>query len=102
MKFYLISDNRDTVMGLRLSGIDGVIVHTQDEVLRELKKAVEDEDIGIVLITEKLTQLCFDTVYEMKLKYRRPLVISIPDRHGSGRTGDSITQYVRDAIGVKI
>ena len=27
MKFYLISDNIDTQMGMRLAGIDGVVVH---------------------------------------------------------------------------
>ena len=27
MKFYLISDNIDTQMGVRLSGIEGVVVH---------------------------------------------------------------------------
>ncbi len=28
MKFYLISDNIDTQMGMRLAGIDGVVVHS--------------------------------------------------------------------------
>ena len=27
MQFYLISDNVDTIMGMRLVGIDGVIAH---------------------------------------------------------------------------
>ncbi|MEE1127421.1 MAG: ATP synthase subunit F, partial [Acutalibacteraceae bacterium] len=27
MKFYLISDNHDTVTGLRLAGIEGEVVH---------------------------------------------------------------------------
>ena len=44
MKFYLISDNRDTLVGMRLSGVEGVIVHTQDGVARELKKAAEDDE----------------------------------------------------------
>lgn len=28
MKFFLISDNVDTKMGMRFAGIDGVVVHT--------------------------------------------------------------------------
>ena len=40
MKFYLISDNIDTQMGMRLAGIDGVVVHEPDEVKRELEKAL--------------------------------------------------------------
>ena len=34
MKMYLISDNVDTYTGMRLAGVDGVVVHERDE-LRE-------------------------------------------------------------------
>lgn len=102
MKFHLISDNNDTKMGMRLAGVEGVVVHTAEETEAQLRRAVEDQDIGIILITEKLTLLCPDLIYDLKLKYTRPLIIAIPDRHGSGRGEDSVTQYVRDAIGVRI
>lgn len=101
MKFFLISDNVDTLMGMRLAGIEGVVVATPDEVSLSLQHALADESIGIVLITEHLCQLCNELVYEMKLHHSRPLLVEIPDRHGS-RTKDSITRYVSEAIGVKI
>ena len=31
MKMYLISDNVDTYTGMRLAGVDGIVVHEQDE-----------------------------------------------------------------------
>ena len=102
MRFYLISDNIDTQVGMRLVGIEGVVVHEKDEVGNALKSAMEDEEIGIVLVTEKLVNLCPDLVYDLKLNRKRPLIVEIPDRHGSGRAKDSITRYVREAIGVKI
>lgn len=102
MRFYLISDNIDTLVGMRLAGIEGTVVHEPDEVRSSLKTAMNDKNIGIVLITEKLVKLCPDLVYELKLNCKRPLIVEIPDRHGSGRANDSITRYVRDAIGVKI
>ncbi len=102
MRFYLISDNIDTQMGMRLAGIEGTVVHTADEVRAALKSAMGNEAVGVVLITEKLVNLCPDLVYELKLKCKRPLIVEIPDRHGSGRANDSITRYVREAIGVKI
>ena len=49
MQFYLISDNIDTQMGMRLAGIKGVVVHEEDEVSRELEKAVSDKNIAIIL-----------------------------------------------------
>lgn len=102
MRFYLISDNVDTAMGMRLAGIDGVVVHEDSEVRDALTKAMEYEDVAVILMTERLVSLCPDLVYNLKLNRRQPLIVEIPDRHGSGRAKDSITRYVRDAIGVKI
>ena len=102
MRFYLISDNVDTQVGMRLAGIEGVVVHEADEVRRELTKAMDMEDVAVVLITERLLTLCPELGYDFKLNRKRPLIVEIPDRHGNGRTKDSITRYVREAIGVKI
>ena len=102
MQFYVISDNHDTLAGLRLAGIDGVVAHTVAEVKSALDTCRVDESIGIVLITERLVALCPDMIYDLKLSARRPLIVEIPDRHAAGRTKDSISRYVRDAIGVKI
>lgn len=102
MKFYLISDNVDTLVGMRLSGIEGEVVATPEEVETAIKKAMKDKSIGVLLITENLCEMCSDLVYDVKLNHSRPLLLEIPDRHGSGRTKDSITRYVRDAIGLKI
>ena len=102
MRFYLISDNVDTQVGLRLAGIEGVVVHEEAEVRKALEQAMNTEDIAIILITETLLSLCHDMIYSLKLNRSRPLIVEIPDRHGRGRTKDSITRYVREAIGVKI
>ncbi|ADU27536.1 V-type ATP synthase subunit F [Ethanoligenens harbinense] len=102
MRFYLISDNVDTLVGMRLTGIEGVVVHEKKEVTEALHAAMDNPDIGIVLVTEKLVALVPDLVYDLKLNRKTPLIVEIPDRHGSGRAQDSITRYVRDAIGVKI
>ncbi|WP_416200851.1 MAG: ATP synthase, subunit F [Thermocaproicibacter melissae] len=102
MRFYLISDNVDTQVGMRLAGIEGVVVHTAQEVQKALDYAVNQEDIAVVLITETLLSLCPAMVYDIKLNMRRPLIVEIPDRHGNGCTKDTITRYVREAIGVKI
>jgi V/A-type H+-transporting ATPase subunit F len=102
MRFYLISDNIDTYVGMRLAGIEGVMVSGQEEVRETLQAAMDNREIGVVLITEKLVSLAPDLVYDLKLNRKRPLIVEIPDRHGSGRSKDSITRYVKEAIGVKI
>ena len=102
MRFYVISDNVDTQVGMRLAGIEGVVVHEEDEVRKALSDAMEQEDIAVVLMTEHLVRLCPELVDDLKLNRSRPLIVEIPDRHGNGRTKDSITRYVQDAIGVRL
>ncbi|GMQ58414.1 V-type ATP synthase subunit F [Vallitalea sediminicola] len=102
MKMYLISDNIDTKTGMRLAGVEGVVVHEIEEIGNALDEALKDRDIGIILITEKLGKLIADKIKDIKLNYHTPLIVEIPDRHGTGRTPDSITKYVREAIGLKI
>ena len=102
MRFYVISDNVDTQVGMRLAGIEGVVVHEEGEVRSALSDAMEREDIAIVLMTEHLVRLCPELVDDLKLNRTRPLIVEIPDRHGNGRAKDSITRYVQDAIGVRL
>ena len=54
MKLYLLSDNVDTLTGMRLAGVDGIVAHTADEVLSAMKHVLEDSSIGILLVTKKL------------------------------------------------
>ena len=102
MKFYLISDNHDTVTGLRLAGIEGEVVHERNEVETALSKAIENEEIGVVLMTEQLVEKCPDMVYDLKMHRTRPLIVEIPDRHAEGRSKDSIKRYIHEAIGIKL
>ena len=102
MKIYLISDNVDTRTGLRLVGVDGAVVHTREELRQQLEMVVQDKGIGIVLIMEKLSRQFPEIIKEMKLARTLPLVVEIPDRHGTGRAKDFLTAYVREAIGVKL
>ena len=102
MRFYLISDNVDTQKGMRLAGIEGVVVHSRNDLLNAIDSCVLDNTLGIILITEKLVTLIPSRIDEMRRTEHLPLVVVVPDRHGTQREPDSITKYVRDAIGVKI
>ena len=56
MRFYLISDNIDTQAGMRLAGIQGVVVHEPEEVEKALDEALKMKDVAVILITETLLQ----------------------------------------------
>lgn len=102
MKSFFISDNHDTWVGMRLAGIDGIILHEREEFLDTLKKTMADPEIGIVILTEKIVDLAYDEVMTYKMQYKKPLIIEIPDRHGTTRGLDVITSYIRESVGIRI
>ncbi|MBQ2672252.1 MAG: V-type ATP synthase subunit F [Clostridia bacterium] len=102
MRFKLISDNTDTLVGMRLAGITGVMAKTPEEVKKAINDAIKTEDVAIVLITEKLVNMCSEFIYDLKSTSKRPLIVEIPDSNSPGSKKDSITKYIRDAIGLKI
>ena len=102
MKMYLISDNVDTYNGMRLAGVEGCVVHERQELKDALERSIADKEIGILLLTEKFGREFPDIVDDVKLNRKLPLIIEIPDRHGTGRKPDFITSYVNEAIGLKL
>ena len=49
MQMFLISDNIDTYTGMRLAGVEGVVVHTHDELKDALQKAIS---LSLIHISE--------------------------------------------------
>ena len=102
MKMFLISDNVDTLTGMRLAGVEGCIVHERAELRKALEDAIANKENGIILMTEKFGREFPDIIDDVRLNRRLPLLIEIPDRHGTGRKPDFITSYVSEAIGIKL
>ena len=102
MKMFLISDNLDTLTGMRLAGVEGCIVHERAELRKALEDAIANKENGIILLTEKFGREFPDIIDDVRLNRRLPLLIEIPDRHGTGRKPDFITSYVSEAIGIKL
>lgn len=101
MKMYLISDNVDTLTGMRLAGVEGVVVHEKQELKEALDQICRNREIGLVLLTEKFGRDYPELIQGYKAR-KRPLFIDIPDRHGTGRSPNFITAYINEAIGLKL
>ena len=93
MKMFLISDNIDTYTGM---------VHEREELKKALENAISDKENGIILLTEKFGREFPDIIDDVRLNHRLPLLVEIPDRHGTGRAPDFIISYVNEAIGLKL
>lgn len=101
MKSFLISDNKDTLIGLRLANIDGVLAETKVDIEKYFNQAVDNKNIGIIIITEKIFDEIKEKVLELKKRGDNKLIVTIPDRTGL-RDKNFIMKYVKESIGIKI
>lgn len=102
MKSYLISDNIDTFVGMQMAGLEGIVLHEKEEVVKKIEELKKDKAIGIIIITEKIATLIPDEVRKIKLSKQKLLLVEIPDRHGWSKSSDAILRYVKEAIGLKL
>lgn len=101
MRSVVLADQEDTLVGLRLAGIEGEFVDNKKKLLERIDHYIDDETIGIIIITKNLMDLAEDKILDMKLKSKETLIISIPNMGGTiGK--DFLTDYIQDSIGLKL
>jgi len=101
LKFYVIGDE-DTVLGFRLAGVEGEIVATADETREALEKAFQMEDLGVIIIPERLAGAVRQQVDQYVYKTTFPLIIEIPDRLGPIEGRPEVRDLIRAAVGVSL
>ena len=101
MKFFVIGD-QETVLGLRLVGVEGAVATEREDALVALKEAVAKEDVGVVLVTEKVAAEIRDEVESRLYGIGFPLVLEIPDSSGPVPDRLKIEEVVRRAIGISV
>ena len=101
MKHYIIGDE-DAVLGFGMVGVHGAVAQNPDEAERAFRTALEDSEVGIVIITERVAELIRPAIDRYMFTVNFPLIVEIPDRLGpvSGRLG--IRELARIAIGIKL
>ncbi|BAA31103.1 V-type ATP synthase subunit F [Pyrococcus horikoshii] len=101
MKVVIMGDS-DTVVGFRLAGIHEAYEFDLSELSIErarnkLKELVERDDVGIILITERLAQ----KIGELP-QVNLPIILQIPDKFGSIYGEELLREIVRRAVGIEV
>lgn len=102
MKMFAVSDDRDTLTGMRLAGVEGKLVSNKKDVETAIEEVRAKPEYAVLLITENCAEMVPEIVTELKLSSTNPLLVLIPGSNGSTREADSITGLIREAIGIKI
>lgn len=101
MKSYLLCDDEDTLLGLKLAGIEGDLFTDRADVIRVIDEKLADPGTGIILITQRIKNLAKDEIMDRKLKSKKTLIVEIPSIDVPYES-DFITKYIRESIGIKI
>ena len=101
MKYSVIGDE-DTVLGFGIVGVPGRIATNEEETRRAFQELLEDKDVSIIIITERLADKIRTLVDQYLLTQSFPLIVEIPDRQGRLPGRPDIKELVNAAIGIKI
>ena len=77
MKMYCITANMDTAVGLKLTVIDTVVVQKKEEIEIEIDKALEDKNIGILIVTDKIYEISKEKLNQIRNKFKIPLLVKL-------------------------
>ena len=101
MKLAALSD-KDTAVGLRLAGIQELYVLNGN--VKEIWNQIsERDDIGILFITEKISEDLGKYLKEFRIRNNIPIIVEIPDKKGRMKDHvDFVSHVIKKAVGVEI
>lgn len=101
MSFFVIGDE-ETVLGFKLVGVQGIAITKDDEIHDAFRDAIANRSGKVILITERLAKIIYPDVVRQRASMSLPFVVEIPDRHGPLPSRKSITEMIREAVGISI
>ena len=101
MKLAALCD-KDTAVGLRLAGIKELYIPNGN--VRETWNQITDrDDIGILFITEKISEELGKYLKEFRIRNNIPIIVEIPDKKGRIKDHvDFVSHVIKKAVGVEI
>ena len=100
-RLFLIGDE-DTVLGFRFAGIRGSVAKTPGEAADLFRRATQDREVTIVVVTERIAQAIRPELDRYSEKRVFPFIVEIPDASGPLPTRKSPSEIIKEAIGISI
>jgi len=101
VRFLCIGD-RDTVMGFRFAGVDGVVVDSPREAREAFAEALRTADVGVVIVPDPIATELQKEINEARFSRPRPAVVEIPGPDGRSPGRPKLIDLIREAIGVRV
>ena len=101
MKMFLVTDDAGALVGMRLGGVEGTLVKDEKSASAAIDRAVNDESVCVILITEGVKRMCPEKVLATG-SLARPILCEIPDSKNTDGKSDSLEEYIKNSAGISI
>jgi vacuolar-type H+-ATPase subunit F/Vma7 len=103
MTFFVLGDE-DVNLGFQFVGIQGKITDGAEDAKIEFDKITRGDygEVGVLLITERVSIFLTDTIMKWQLSGRYPLIVEIPGLDGHLEGKKSMLDSIRRAIGLAV
>ncbi|OHD61123.1 MAG: hypothetical protein A2014_06610 [Spirochaetes bacterium GWF1_49_6] len=101
MKTVVIGD-KHTVLLFSFAGIEGRIVENENQAVEQVKDIRKSKDYGLLIITERVAQWAYIWINKTRFSKSNLLVVEVPDKQGHIETGKSLSDFIREAVGIRI
>ena len=107
MDYFVIAE-REIVLGFMLAGVKGKPVSNRQEALEAFNEATGQSSLfsgglpKVLILSEEVTDMISEEVKEWQLKGKSPLIVEVPPLSGHVSTRPSLTEQIREAVGIQI
>ena len=112
MKYFVIGE-RELVLAFALVGVQGSAVATRNEALDVFFRVTgrglvisgapaAEERPKVLIITEQVADMLADEIIDWQMKGDYPLIVEIPGIHGHLAGRKTMTDAIREAVGIHV
>lgn len=116
MKYFLIGE-RELVIAFALAGVDGAVAVNRKEALEAFNRVTgraavtagesvtaipAEERPKVLIITEEVAVWLEDEILQWQLDGHYPLIVEVPGIHGHLQGKKTLTDSIREAVGIHV
>ena len=110
MEYFVIAE-REIILGFKLVGVDGAVALNRTEALDAFRRVTgsggaESVPVGerpkILILTEDVSAMIEEEVLAWQKGSQYPLIVEIPGIHGHLEGKKSLTDAIREAVGISV
>ncbi len=107
MQYYVIGE-REIVLAFRLIGIDGTAAVNREEALDAFNHVTGQSQFPVeelprvLILTEEVSMMLDEEVMRWQKKADYPLIVEVPGIHGYLSDRKTLTDTIREAVGISV